>query len=79
MNIVGTPCRAVQRSACTAARVARGSKPSPGKTILAPLTTQASTDKTIPKQWYSGTGMARLSASVKRMQVATAQALLTML
>ena len=35
MNIVGTPCSAVQRSACTASSVLRGSNPSAGITIVA--------------------------------------------
>src|SRR5881628_2070011 len=50
MNIVGTPCNAVQRSSATAASVAAGSNDSPGNTIVAPVDTQASTDKTMPKQ-----------------------------
>jgi hypothetical protein len=31
MNMVGTPCSAVQRSACTVCSTASGSKPSPGR------------------------------------------------
>ena len=50
MNIVGTPCSAVQRSSATAASVAAGSNDSPGNTIVAPVDTQASTDNTMPKQ-----------------------------
>jgi hypothetical protein len=50
MNIVGTPCSAVQRSWATAASVATGSKTSPGKTIAAPTETQASVANTMPKQ-----------------------------
>ena len=79
MNIVGTPCSAVQRSASTAASVARGSKPSPGNTIFAPVAAQASTPSTMPKQWYSGTGMHRASDSENCMQRPVAIALLTML
>ena len=79
MNIVGTPCSAVQRSSDTAASVAPASKTSPGNTIAAPLATQASTASTMPKQWYSGTGMHSRSASLKRIAAATAIALLTML
>ena len=79
MNIVGTPCSAVQPSSDTAASVAPASKISPGNTIAAPLDTQASTASTMPKQWYSGTGMQSLSASVKRIAAATAIALLTTL
>ena len=63
MNIVGTPCKAVQRWRATVASVCRGSKLSPGKTIVAPLATQAKTPSTMPKQWYSGTGMHRRSRS----------------
>jgi hypothetical protein len=51
MNMVGTPCRAVQRSSLTAAIVAPGSNASPGNTMLAPVDTQASTPSTMPKQW----------------------------
>ncbi|KGX18079.1 hypothetical protein X896_1995 [Burkholderia pseudomallei ABCPW 1] len=50
MNIVGTPCSAVQRSSDTAASVAPGSNAAPGNTIFAPADTHASTDSTIPKQ-----------------------------
>ena len=41
----------------TAFSVLSGSNPSAGNTIVAPLATQASTPSTMPKQWYSGTGM----------------------
>ena len=51
MNIVGTPCSAVHFSSDTAASVAAGSNTSPGKTILAPVATQARADITMPKQW----------------------------
>lgn len=37
MNIVGTPCSAVQPCSCTALRVAAGSKHSAGKTIDEPV------------------------------------------
>jgi len=50
MNIVGTPCRAVHRSACTASSVARGSKPSEGLTMHEPWVTQARLPSTMPKQ-----------------------------
>ncbi|MDR8832123.1 hypothetical protein FEQ02_03183 [Burkholderia pseudomultivorans] len=50
MNIVGTPCSAVQRSSDTAASVATGSNASPGNTIAAPVDTHASTASTMPKQ-----------------------------
>ena len=50
MNIVGTPCSAVQRSSWTAASVAAGSKASPGNTIAQPVDTHASTASTMPKQ-----------------------------
>ena len=50
MNIVGTPCSAVQRSSETAARTAAGSNISPGNTMVAPVLTQARTARTIPKQ-----------------------------
>jgi hypothetical protein len=51
MNIVGTPCSAVQRSSATAASVARGSKTGAGITIVAPWVTQARLPRTMPKQW----------------------------
>ncbi|MNT23778.1 hypothetical protein D3C72_1592130 [compost metagenome] len=50
INMVGTPCRAVQRSSLAACMVASGSKASPGNTMQAPTETQASTDSTMPKQ-----------------------------
>ena len=79
MNMVGTPCSAVQRSSLTACSVATGSNDSPGKTMAAPVETQASTASTMPKQWYSGTGMHRLSFSVKFMAWAMKRALFTTL
>ena len=51
MNMVGTPCRPVQRSSDTACRVAIGSKPSPGCTMQLPWVTQARLPSTMPKQW----------------------------
>ena len=51
MNIVGTPYSEVQRSAATACRVACGSKPGPGMTMVAPLVVQARLPSTMPKQW----------------------------
>ena len=51
MNIVGTPCRPVQRSAATVSSVASASKPSPGITMQAPWVTQARLPSTMPKQW----------------------------
>ena len=65
---------AVQRRAAlrvTASSTLFGSKASPGKTIAAPCVTQPSTPMTMPKQWYSGTGMHRRSASVNVMRRAT--------
>ena len=53
--MVGTPCSAVQRSLARAFRVSSGSNASPGKTIVAPVATQARLPSTMPKQWYSGT------------------------
>ena len=79
MNIVGTPCSAVHFSSDAAASVAAGSNTSPGNTIVAPVATQASTDSTMPKQWYSGTGMHSESRSEKRIACATKRALLTTL
>ncbi len=51
MNIVGTPYRAVQRSSCTVRNTASASKPSPGKTIVAPCVMQPRFPITMPKQW----------------------------
>lgn len=79
MNMVGTPCSAVQRSSATARSVASGSKASPGKTMHAPVAAQASTDITMPKQWYSGTGTHRRSVPCRFIAMATKRALLTML
>ena len=50
MNMVGTPCSPVQRSASTASSAATGSKPSDGLTIAAPWVTQARLPSTMPKQ-----------------------------
>ncbi len=51
MNIVGTPYSDVQRSSWTARRVATGSKPGAGRTIVAPCEVQARLPMTMPKQW----------------------------
>ena len=51
MNIVGTPYSEVQRSACTAARVATGSKVGEGMTMHAPWLVAARLPITMPKQW----------------------------
>ncbi len=51
MNMVGTPCRPVHRSACTASNVATGSNPSDGLTMQEPWVTQARLPSTMPKQW----------------------------
>ena len=67
MNMVGTPCSPVQRSACTVSSTAFGSKPSPGNTMAAPCVTQARLPSTMPKQWYRGTGMHKRSCGVRRM------------
>ena len=64
MNIVGTPYSDVQRSVSTARNVASGSNAASGKTIVAPCVVQARLPSTMPKQWYSGTGMQTRSASV---------------
>ena len=50
INIVGTPCKAVQRSSWTARSVDSGSKYAAGTTMVAPLATQAMLPKTMPKQ-----------------------------
>ena len=50
MNIVGTPCSAVQRSLATVCSTASGSKPSPQSTLAALCVIAASTPRTIPKQ-----------------------------
>ncbi len=50
-NMVGTPYRAVQRSASTAARVAPGSNASAGITMVAPCVVQPRLPMTMPKQW----------------------------
>ena len=41
--------------------------------------TQASTASTMPKQWYSGTGMHSASCSLKRIAIAMKRALFTTL
>ena len=79
MNIVGTPCSAVQRSSATALSAATGSNASPGNTIAAPVDTDASTASTMPKQWYSGTGMHSESSSEKSIAIAMKRPLLTTL
>ncbi len=50
MNMVGTPCSAVQRSAATVSSTASGSNPSPQSTLAAPCVMAASTPSTMPKQ-----------------------------
>ena len=50
MNMVGTPCSAVQRSSATVSKVANGSNPSPGNTMQAPWVTAARLPNTMPKQ-----------------------------
>ena len=60
-NIVGTPCSAVHFSSEIACSTARGSKVSPGNTILAPCVMTASIPSTRPKQWKSGGGQQRMS------------------
>ena len=79
MNIVGTPCSAVQRCLANDSSVSAASKPSPGNTIVAPDVTQHSTPSTMPKQWYSGTGMHSLSSGASAIALAQKRALLTML
>ena len=61
MNIVGTPCNAVQRSASTALSTSPASNPSLGNSIDAEWLTHANTPITIPNVWNSGTGMQSLS------------------
>ena len=51
MNIVGTPYRPVQRSSCTARRVAAGSNAGAGTTMQAPCEVQPRLPITMPKQW----------------------------
>ena len=51
MNIVGTPYRLVQRSCCTAASEATGSKDGAGITMQAPCEVAARLPMTMPKQW----------------------------
>jgi hypothetical protein len=64
MNIVGIPYRLVHRCRAHARSVAPGSNVSAGYTMHAPLQVHARLPTTIPKQWYSGTGMQTLSCSV---------------
>ena len=79
MNIVGTPCSAVQRSSATACSVASGSKDFAREDHARAAVTQASTASTMPKQWYSGTGMHSESASLKFIARAMKCALLSTL
>ena len=80
MNIVGTPCSAVQRSSLTAANVAPASNTSPGNTIArAGAHAGRAPPSTMPKQWYSGTGMHSESHSLNFIAIAMKRALLTML
>ena len=51
MNMVGTPCTAVQRSCSMARSVCSGSKYSDGITMVAPWVTQARLPMPQPKQW----------------------------
>ena len=71
MNIVG---HAVQRRAAISLRSRckcfAASKLSPGKTMVAPVAAQPSTPSTMPKQWYSGTGMHSRSLSVSAIALA---------
>ena len=64
MNIVGTPCSAVQRSRCTDASTFSGSKSST-ITIVEPCVITEQTPSTQPKQWNSGTQISSRSAAVK--------------
>ena len=64
MNIVGTPYSDVQRSACTASSVAPGSNAGRGEDHGAPWVAQPRLPMTMPKQWYSGTGMQTRSSFV---------------
>ena len=50
MNMVGTPCNAVQRSCATLCKVCTGLKCGAGRTIVAPCVTQARLPSTMPKQ-----------------------------
>ncbi len=52
----------------SAASVERGSKPSPGKTIFAPVARQAGTPGTMPKQWCSGHGVVGALRQVFRVR-----------
>ncbi len=51
MNIVGTPYSEVHRSCDTASRVALGSNPCAGMTIVQPFDVHARLPITMPKQW----------------------------
>ncbi len=51
MNMVGTPCRAVQRSASIVSSTAVASNASAGTTMAAPCVTQVRFASTMPKQW----------------------------
>jgi hypothetical protein len=51
MNMVGTPYSDVQRSCWTASRVAFGSNPGPGMTIVEPFGVDPRLPITMPKQW----------------------------
>ena len=62
--MVGTPNSAVHCSSCTVSSTLSGSNASSGNTMVAPWLTQPRTPITIPKQWYSGTGMHKRSLSV---------------
>ncbi len=79
MNMVGTPCSAVQRSDSIDSSTAPGSNPADGNTIAAPCVAHNSVPSTMPKQWYIGTGIQSLSASEKPMISAAMCALFTML
>ena len=51
MNIVGTPCTAVQCSFSMVFRTSSASNAGEGRTIVDPWVTQARLESTIPKQW----------------------------
>ena len=67
MNIVGTPCSAVQRSLWTDASTFSGSKSST-ITMVDPCVMTEQTPSTHPKQWNNGTQISSRSAGVKCMQ-----------
>ncbi len=79
MNIVGTPCRPVHFSACTVSSTVSRSKPSFGYTMAEPCVRHARLPSTMPKQWYSGTGMQSLSAGDSFMHSPMKKPLLRML